>query len=93
MYSIQLTNQAIKDASLIKNAGLKNKVASLIEVVATNPFQNPPFYEKLTGDRRGAYSRRISRQHRFVYEVIPNTNNLKDENDILYDGIVKIIRM
>jgi Txe/YoeB family toxin of toxin-antitoxin system len=38
-------------------------------VLAVNPFQNPPPYEKLVGDLIGAYSRRINIQHRMVYEV------------------------
>jgi Txe/YoeB family toxin of toxin-antitoxin system len=38
-------------------------------VLAVNPFQNPPPYEKLVGDLTGAYSRRINIQHRMVYEV------------------------
>jgi Txe/YoeB family toxin of toxin-antitoxin system len=41
----------------------------LLEVLAANPFQNSPPYEKLVGDLMGAYSRRINIQHRTVYEV------------------------
>ena len=40
-------------------------------VIAIDPFQNPPPYEKLVGDLLGAYSRRINIQHRLVYEVLP----------------------
>ena len=50
-------------------SGLKRKVQDLLEVLAVNPFQNPPPYEKLVGDLTGAYSRRINIQHRIVYEV------------------------
>jgi len=93
MYRIEFTKQATKDAALLESAGLKGKSANLIRVVRHNPYQNPPQYEALKGDRKGAYSRRINRQHRFVYEVLPNTDNLKDENGVPYKGIVKIIRM
>jgi len=93
MYRIDLTKQAQKDATLLESAGLKKKAASFIRIVRINPFQNPPPYEALKGDRKGAYSRRINRQHRFIYEVLPNTENLKDENGIPYQGIIKIIRM
>lgn len=34
-----------------------------------NPFVKPPRYEKLVGDLSGCYSRRITIQHRLVYEV------------------------
>ena len=50
-------------------SGLKRKAQDLLEVLAVNPFQNPPPYEKLVGDLTGAYSRRINIQHRMVYEV------------------------
>ena len=50
-------------------SGLKPKAQDLLEVLAANPFQNPPPYEKLVGDLMGAYSRRINIQHRMVYEV------------------------
>ena len=93
MYNIQFTKQAEKDAVLIARAGLKQKAMELINVVGCNPFQNPPAYEALKGDRKGAYSRRINQQHRFVYEILSNTENLTDANGEPYKGIVKIIRM
>ena len=42
-----------------------------------NPFQTPPSYEKLVGDLRGLYSRRINRQHRLVYEVLEGQKTVK----------------
>ena len=77
----------------IEDAGLSAKVKGFVRIVKKNPYQNPPPYEKLTGDLDGYYSRRINRQHRFVYEILPNTERLKDGNGNLYKGIVKIIRM
>jgi len=93
MYKPEFTKQARKDATLIESAGLKNNVVKLICIIRINPFQSPPPFEALKGDRKGAYSCRINRQHRFVYEVLPNTENFKDDNGVLYQGIVKIIRM
>ena len=93
MYKPEFTKQAQKDARLIENAGLKGNAAKIIDIVRKNPFQNPPPFEALKGDRKGAYSRRINRQHRFVYEVLPNATNLKDENNVTYEGVVKVIRM
>ncbi len=37
--------------------------------MSSDPFCYPPSYEKLYGNLRGLYSRRINRQHRIVYEV------------------------
>ena len=51
------------------SAGLKQKAQELLAILAADPFQNPPSYEKLVGDLAGAYSRRINIQHRLVYEV------------------------
>jgi len=81
MWQLYFTKQAQKDAKKLASAGLKPKAKELLEVLAINPFQNPPPYEKLVGDLNGAYSRRINIQHRLVYQV------LKDQN------AVKIIRL
>jgi Txe/YoeB family toxin of toxin-antitoxin system len=40
-----------------------------LDILEVDPFQNPPPYEKLVGDLKGAYSRRINIQHRLVYEI------------------------
>lgn len=69
MWDIALTKRALKDAKKISNSGLKNKVEKLINILRLNPYQNPPSYEKLTGDLAGMYSRRINLQHRLVYQV------------------------
>ena len=81
MWQLYFTKQAQKDAKKLASAGLKPKAKELLEILAINPFQNPPPYEKLVGDLNGAYSRRINIQHRLVYQV------LKDQN------AVKIIRL
>jgi len=49
--------------------------------------------KSLKGDMKGLYSRRINKQHRIVYDVLPNDDMLKDDLGELYKGIVKIIRM
>ena len=80
-WQLVYTKQAQKDAKKLSAAGLRPKAERLLEVLAHNPFQNPPPFEKLGGDLSGAYSRRINVQHRLVYQV------LKEER------IVKIIRL
>lgn len=90
MWTVVYSKQAVKDSKKIEQSNLKETVKKLIEVLKNDPFQNPPPYEKLIGDLSGKYSRRINIQHRFVYEVIIGAFN---EEDIEYEGIVKIIRM
>jgi toxin YoeB len=75
------TKHAQKDAEKLIAAGLREKAKSVLAILVTNPFQNPPPYEKLIGDLAGAYSRRINIQHRLVYQVI-------DEQKV-----VKVLRM
>lgn len=75
------TKQAQKDAKKLSAAGLRPRAEALLAVLAKNPFQSPPPYEKLIGDLAGAYSRRINIQHRLVYQV------LREER------IVKVLRL
>jgi len=70
-----------KDAKKLAAAGLKTKAQELLAVLAADPFQNPPPYEKLVGDLAGAYSRRINIQHRLVYEVFTK------------ERVVRVLRM
>ena len=76
-WELVFTRQAQKDAKKLARAGLKNKAQVLLEVLAENPFQNPPPYEKLIGDLEGAYSRRITIQHRLVYQVLREEKTVK----------------
>lgn len=80
-WQLLYTKTAQKDAKNLSAAGLKDKALLLLEILAENPFQNPPPYEKLVGDLTGAYSRRINIQHRLVYQVLEA------------ERIVKILRM
>ena len=76
-WCVVFTRQAQKDARNLSGAGLKGKAQALLDVLAENPFQTPPAYEKLVGDLAGAYSRRINIQHRVVYQVLPADRTVK----------------
>lgn len=69
--------QVQKDAKKIASAGLKEKTQALLDILAKNPFTNPPPYEKLVGDLAGTYSRRINIQHRLVYQVYEKEYTVK----------------
>ena len=68
-WQIVYTRQAQKDAGKLAASGLKAKAQELLNLIAADPYQSPPPFEKLVGDLAGAYSRRINIQHRLVYEV------------------------
>ncbi|AMV72070.1 Txe/YoeB family addiction module toxin [Desulfuromonas carbonis] len=71
------TRQAQKDAKKLAASGLKSKAQQLLDILAENPFQNPPPYEKLVGDLAGAYSRRINIKHRLIYQVLEEIGTVK----------------
>jgi len=68
-WQVVFAKHALKDAKKLSAAGLKDKAQELLDVLAHDPFQNPPPYEKLVGDLEGTYSRRLNIRHRMVYEV------------------------
>lgn len=76
-WAVVFAKHAVKDAKKISAAGLKAKAQALLEVLANDPFQNPPPYERLVGDLEGAYSRRINIQHRLVYEVFKKERTVR----------------
>ena len=69
IWELAFSKQAQKDSKKAKAAGLKPKVEELLAILAKDPFQNPPTFERLVGDLSGAYSRRINIHNRLVYEV------------------------
>jgi len=75
------TKTAQKDARKLAAAGLKEKARTLLTVLEEDPYRSPPPFEKLVGDLSGAYSRRISIQHRLVYEILEE------------EQVVKVLRM
>lgn len=80
-WRIAYTKQAKKDAKKLSASDLRSKAEDLLVILAENPYQNPPPFEKLVGDLAGTYSRRINIQHRLVYQI--------DEEE----HVVKVIRM
>jgi toxin YoeB len=80
-WELVYAKQAMKDANKVAASGLKPKALELLAVLAKDPFQNPPPYEKLVGDLAGVYSRRINIQRRIVYEVFAQ------------EKIVRVLRM
>ena len=80
-WQLVFSKHAQKDAKKLAAAGLKARAQELLAILANDPFQKPPPYEKLVGDLAGACSRRINIQHRLVYEVFPE------------ERVVRVLRM
>lgn len=76
-WRIVFTKQAQKDGKKLAASELKPKAEKLLGILAENPYQTPPPYEKLVGDLAGAHSRRINIQHRLVYQVLEDTREVK----------------
>jgi Txe/YoeB family toxin of toxin-antitoxin system len=71
------TRQAQRDAKKLAASDLRPKAEALLEILARNPFEDPPPFEKLLGDLSGAYSRRINIHHRLVYQVLSEIKTVK----------------
>ena len=82
-WKVLFTKQAQKDARKLASASpaLKIKAQELLNLLAQDPYQQPPPFEALLGDLRGSCSRRINIQHRLVYQVLDQ------------ERIVKVLRM
>ena len=76
-WTVVYAKHALKDAKKLSVAGPKEKAQELLEILANDPFQNPPAHEKLVGDLDGTYSRRINIQHRLVYEVFKKERTVR----------------
>ena len=67
---IVFSKRGHKDYEKIKQFPSLLKIAnSLLRLIANNPYQVPPTYEKLFGFKN-VYSRRINIQHQLVYEIV-----------------------
>ena len=69
-WALYFTRQARRDGRKLAASGLRPRVQQLLDIIAEDPYQNPPPYERLVGDLAGANSRRVNIQHRLVYQVL-----------------------
>lgn len=76
-WRVVYTRQARRDAKKLAASGLKPKALYLLDILAKDPRQTPPPFEKLVGDLAGAYSRRINVQHRLAYQILDEEHTVK----------------
>ena len=77
MWEVILSKKAQEDLDKLQKIGLFAKVKKLIDLLRENPFLSPPLCEKLVGNLKGCYSRRINIKHRLVYRVIKKTKTVE----------------
>ena len=82
-WTVLFTKQAHKDARKLASSSpaLKQKAQVLLELLAHDPYTQPPPYAALVGELHGACSRRINIKIRLVYQVLEE------------DQIVKVLRL
>ena len=80
-WGLVYAKQARLDAKKLSRSGLREQAKTLLDLLARDPFESPPPFEKLRGDLRGFCSRRINVRHRLVYQVLER------------ERIVKVVRM
>lgn len=75
MKSVTLSVSALKqlDEWKRKNPGILKKIIELITDISTNPFTGIGKPEPLKHELKGKWSRRISDEHRLVYEIKDDT--------------------
>lgn len=77
MWEVILSKKAQQDLDKLTNIGLFDQVKELIAILRENPFLAPPSYEKLVGNLKGCYSRRINIKHRLVYRIIKDSKTVE----------------
>jgi toxin YoeB len=81
VWKLVFTKDAQKDAARLAQSNLRSRAEALLRLIEADPLQQPPPLEKLVGDLKGAFSRRINIQHRLVYQIYPE------------ERVVKVLRM
>ncbi len=76
-YQIVFTPRGKKDYKTMINSEYKEKAIELLNHISMKPFGTPPEYKILKGEMEGIVSRRVSRQHRLVYQVYEGEKIIK----------------
>ena len=74
-WKIEFSRNVLKDAKKLKSANLESNLKDLLEMIRNNPYEPP--YEKLSGNLKGYFSRRINIKHRLVYSVDEETKIIR----------------
>ena len=66
-FKVLLSKQALKDLDKLKQSNLSKKAKEIVDALKDDPYCQP--VEKLIGNLRGFYSKRINIHHRLVYKI------------------------
>ena len=77
MWRVLLSSNAKRQSKTALNSTYREKIENLLKIIAANPFQNPPPYEKLEPPADNSYSRRINRRHRLSYKIYEKEKIIK----------------
>jgi Txe/YoeB family toxin of toxin-antitoxin system len=72
MYHIIIDNEAKKQLKKIKDIKIQNKISTIIEELAINPYEPTFKFERLKWNKKGYCSKRISKADRIIYRVDDN---------------------
>jgi len=74
-YRLVVTKRAKKDKPKLESHGLWEKTRELLKQIREDPYKKP--VEKLVGDFKGAFSKKINIKHRLIYEVNESEKTVK----------------
>ena len=95
---VAFTASAKRDLKKAKNTPHRARIEEFVACSAIDPFFVPPPFETLSADLKGAYSRRINIQHRFVFSVRTELSTEYHEqigvdvDDEPFEGVVIVSR-
>lgn len=75
LWRVFYTKEALKDRERVIERGWGEKIRSIERALRENPYAPPR--EKLVGEFKRAYSKRINRQHRVVYQILEEDRAVK----------------
>ncbi|MDR0886799.1 MAG: Txe/YoeB family addiction module toxin [Clostridiales Family XIII bacterium] len=75
-FKVHIKNSAKSDLKKIRNSNLKEQFDEVILQLKRNPYETNQGFEKLNPKHLGRYSRRINVQHRVVYTVNDDTQEV-----------------
>ncbi len=68
-WKIVYNKKKIKHVENLKKSGLLDKTKKITDSIKINPFSPENRFEKLVGNLKGYYSKRINIKHKIVYSV------------------------
>lgn len=75
-WKILYNKKTILHIEKLKRAGFSEKTKKVVQSIQEDPFNPSHCFEKLVGNLKGYYSKRINIKHRIVYSVDIETQTI-----------------